>query len=60
MNVFESGGGRHLEMTNGDTAVFVYAVTLAVSALAREPWHFRFAALLTLQDRIRHRWEELT
>lgn len=50
MNVFEGGGGRHLEMTNGGTGVFVDVLTLAVSALANEPWHFRFAALLTLQD----------
>ncbi|MEW1626264.1 hypothetical protein AB0387_02365 [Streptomyces sp. NPDC089173] len=50
MNVFEGGGGRHLEMTNGGTQVFGAVLTLAVSALAREPWHFRFAPLLTLQD----------
>lgn len=37
-------------MTNGGTAVFVDVLTLSVSALAREPWDFRFAALLTLQD----------
>lgn len=50
MNVFEGGDGRYLEMTNGGTAVFVDVLMLAVSALAREPWDFRFAALLTLQD----------
>ncbi|MFE5809685.1 hypothetical protein [Streptomyces sp. NPDC056491] len=50
MNVFRGGGGKYLEMTNGGTAVFVDVLMLAVSALAREPWHFRFAALLTLQD----------
>ncbi|OEJ33502.1 hypothetical protein [Streptomyces subrutilus] len=50
MNVFEGGDGRHLGMTNGGTAVFVDVLMLAVSALAHEPWHFRFAALLTLQD----------
>ncbi|MEV6472108.1 hypothetical protein [Streptomyces sp. NPDC051657] len=50
MNVFHGGDGRHLEMSNGGTAVFVDVLMLAVSALAREPWHFRFAALLTLQD----------
>ncbi|MEV7405379.1 hypothetical protein AB0N93_33925 [Streptomyces sp. NPDC091267] len=50
MNVFEGGGGRFLEMTNGGTAVFVDVLMLAVSALAAEPWDFRFAALLTLQD----------
>ncbi|WP_374778125.1 hypothetical protein OG756_40190 [Streptomyces sp. NBC_01310] len=50
MNVFHGGDGRHLEMTNGGTAVFVDVLMLAVSALARAPWDFRFAALLTLQD----------
>ncbi|MGW6613340.1 hypothetical protein ACWGA0_07765 [Streptomyces erythrochromogenes] len=50
MNTFRGSDGRHLEMTNGGTAVFVDVLVLAVSALAREPWHFRFAALLTLQD----------
>ncbi|WP_331732481.1 hypothetical protein OG592_41815 (plasmid) [Streptomyces avidinii] len=50
MNVFEGGDGRYLEMTNGGTAVFVDVLMLAVSALAHEPWDFRFAALLTLQD----------
>ncbi|MFI7287099.1 hypothetical protein ACIBRY_10680 [Streptomyces anulatus] len=50
MNIFHGGDGRHLEMSNGGTAVFVDVLMLAVSALAREPWHFRFAALLTLQD----------
>ncbi|MFG2334947.1 hypothetical protein [Streptomyces yangpuensis] len=50
MNVFHGRDGRHLEMTNGGTAVFVDVLVLAVSALARETWDFRFAALLTLQD----------
>ncbi|MFD4247535.1 hypothetical protein ACFWP3_39020 [Streptomyces sp. NPDC058525] len=50
MNVFEGADGRQLEMTNGGTAVFVDVLTLAVSTLAREPWDFRFAALLTRQD----------
>ncbi|MFD6974919.1 hypothetical protein [Streptomyces sp. NPDC059979] len=50
MNVFHGGDGRHLEMTNGGTAVFVDVLMLAVSALAHAPWDFRFAALLTLQD----------
>ncbi|MFI7234178.1 hypothetical protein [Streptomyces cyaneofuscatus] len=50
MNMFGGGDGRYLEMTNGGTAVFVDVLTLAVSALAHEPWDFRFAALLTLQD----------
>ncbi|MFG2617547.1 hypothetical protein ACGFXC_07955 [Streptomyces sp. NPDC048507] len=50
MNVFDGGDGRHLEMTNGGTAVFVDVLVLAVCALARRTWDFRFAALLTLQD----------
>ncbi|MFF7033242.1 MULTISPECIES: hypothetical protein [Streptomyces griseus group] len=50
MNSFYGGDGRHLEMTNGGTAVFVDVLVLSVSTLAREPWDFRFAALLTLQD----------
>ncbi|WP_086741327.1 hypothetical protein [Streptomyces glaucescens] len=50
MNVFDGGAGRCLEMTNGGTAVFVDVLTLSVSALAHEPWDFRFAALLTRQD----------
>ncbi|OEJ22937.1 hypothetical protein AR457_37625 [Streptomyces agglomeratus] len=50
MNVFDGGDGQHLEMANGGTAVFVDVLMLAVSTLAREPWDFRFAALLTLQD----------
>ncbi|MFD5933077.1 hypothetical protein [Streptomyces sp. NPDC060333] len=50
MNGFEGGDGRYMEMTNGGTAVFEYVLMLAVSSLAREPWDFRFAALLTLQD----------
>lgn len=50
MNVFRGGGGRYLEMTNGGTAVFVDVLMLAVSDLAHDPWDFRFAALLTLQD----------
>ncbi|MGW7437065.1 hypothetical protein [Streptomyces sp. NPDC054849] len=50
MNVFDGGDGRYLEMTNDGTAVFVDVLMLAVSALAHDPWDFRFAALLTLQD----------
>lgn len=51
VNVFMGGAdSRHLEMTNGGTAVFVDVLTLAVSTLAHEPWHLRFAALLALQD----------
>lgn len=50
MNVFRGGGGRYLEMTNSGTAVFVDVLMLAVSDLAHDPWDFRFAALLTLQD----------
>ncbi|MFJ4539921.1 hypothetical protein ACIP39_28735 [Streptomyces tibetensis] len=48
-NIF-SGGGRELDLSNGGTEVFVEVLMLAVSALAREAWDFRFAALLTLQD----------
>ncbi|MCX4676427.1 hypothetical protein OG413_14125 [Streptomyces sp. NBC_01433] len=50
MNVFHGADGRYPEMTNGGTAVFVDVLALAVSTLAHEPWDFRFAALLTLQD----------
>ncbi|MYS34435.1 hypothetical protein K388_06351 [Streptomyces sp. KhCrAH-43] len=50
MNEFEGGGGRHLSMTNGGTAVFVDVLTFAVSELALKPWDFRFAALLSLQN----------
>ncbi|WNF27168.1 hypothetical protein RI138_10130 [Streptomyces sp. C11-1] len=50
MNLFGGGDGHHLEMTNGGTAAFVDVLMLAVSTMAREPWDFRFAALLTLQD----------
>ncbi|MEU6294219.1 hypothetical protein [Streptomyces erythrochromogenes] len=50
MNTFRGSDGRHLEMTNGGTAVFVDVLVLAVSTLACDPWDFRFAALLTLQD----------
>lgn len=50
MNTFHGGNGRYLEMTNGGTAVFVDVLMLAVSTLAHDPWDFRFAALLTLQD----------
>ncbi|THA86870.1 hypothetical protein [Streptomyces sp. A0592] len=50
MNTFRGSDGQHLEMTNGGTAVFVDVLVLAVSTLARAPWDFRFAALLTLQD----------
>ncbi|MEU7164169.1 hypothetical protein AB0A70_05925 [Streptomyces morookaense] len=37
-------------MSNGGTAVFVDVLTLAVSELADEPWHYRFASLIALQD----------
>ncbi|TRV80058.1 hypothetical protein FKN01_07575 [Streptomyces sp. 130] len=50
MNEFGGGGGRHLSLTNGGTAVFVDVLTFAVSSLARAPWDFRFAALLSLQN----------
>ncbi|MGW0733049.1 hypothetical protein [Streptomyces sp. NPDC002851] len=49
MNLF-SGVGMELDLTNGGTEVFVETLTLAVSDLAEEPWHYRFAALLTRQD----------
>ncbi|MGW7101007.1 hypothetical protein [Streptomyces sp. NPDC054838] len=49
-NFFRGGSGRVLDLGNSATAVFVDVLVLAVSTLAREPWHFRFAALLTLQD----------
>ncbi|MGW2473925.1 hypothetical protein [Streptomyces sp. NPDC001665] len=50
MNEFEGGDGLHLSLTNGGTSVFVDVLTFAVSELAREPWDFRFAALLSLQN----------
>lgn len=49
MKVFRRGDARYLGTTNGDTAVAVDVLMLAVSALTREPWDFRFAALVTLQ-----------
>ncbi|MFD8999049.1 hypothetical protein [Streptomyces abikoensis] len=50
-NTFGSGGtGDDLYLSNGGTAVFLDVLWLAVSALARRPWDFRFAALLALQD----------
>ncbi|MCA6091317.1 hypothetical protein LE181_03920 [Streptomyces sp. SCA3-4] len=48
-NVF-GGGELDLYMSNGGTEVFVEVLTLAVSDLVEEPWDFRFAALLALQD----------
>ncbi|GAA3146387.1 hypothetical protein ACFQ0X_37190 [Streptomyces rectiviolaceus] len=48
-NMFH-GGGRSLDLSNSGTAVFIDVLTLAVSDLARSPWDYRFAALLTLQD----------
>jgi hypothetical protein len=44
------GGGDSLYLSNSGTAVFVDVLTLAVSALVEEPWDYRFAALLSLQD----------
>ncbi|MEV0321544.1 hypothetical protein ACIBKX_16050 [Streptomyces sp. NPDC050658] len=45
------GRGPHsLDLANSGTAVFIDALTLAVSDLADEEWDFRFAALLTLQN----------
>ncbi|MEU6890421.1 hypothetical protein ABZ934_01210 [Streptomyces sp. NPDC046557] len=49
-NFFRGGAGRVLNLSNSATAVLVDVLVLAVSTLARAPWHFRFAALLTLQD----------
>ncbi|WP_240801592.1 hypothetical protein [Streptomyces sp. A1136] len=49
-NLFHGRAGRRLDLNNSATAVFVDVLFLAVSTLAREPWHFRFASLLTLQD----------
>ncbi|GGK07860.1 hypothetical protein GCM10011583_44690 [Streptomyces camponoticapitis] len=49
-NSFRGGGDARLRMSNGGTAVFVDVLMLAVSDLAEEPWDYRFAALLALQD----------
>ncbi|MER5889429.1 hypothetical protein ABT160_36870 [Streptomyces sp. NPDC001941] len=49
MNRF-GGPGDGLDLTNGATEVFVEVMMLAVSALAREPFQYRFAALLAAQD----------
>ncbi|MFJ6686730.1 hypothetical protein [Streptomyces werraensis] len=48
-NVFR-GSGRHLDLSNGGTEVFIDVLMLAVSDLADAEWDYRFAALLTLQD----------
>lgn len=45
-----NGSGDSLYLSNGGTTVFVEVLMLAVSELATEPWDFRFAALLALQD----------
>ncbi len=44
------GGDQRLDLSNSGTEVFVDVLTLAVSDLAEDPWDYRFAALLTLQD----------
>ncbi|WEO96029.1 hypothetical protein A6P39_019415 [Streptomyces sp. FXJ1.172] len=44
------GGGDGLYLSNGGTAAFVDVLMLAVSDLVEEPWDYRFAALLALQD----------
>ncbi|MER5544789.1 hypothetical protein AB5L52_08510 [Streptomyces sp. CG4] len=44
------GGGDGLYLTNGGTAAFVEVLMLAVTDLVEEPWDYRFAALLALQD----------
>lgn len=49
-NVFHGGGGMDLGLSNGGTAVFIDALMPAVSDLVDEPWDYRFAALLALQD----------
>jgi hypothetical protein len=48
-NIF-NGGDDELDLSNGGTAVFVDVLMLATTALAEEPWDYRFAALLTWQD----------
>ncbi|POX49634.1 hypothetical protein C3489_24230 [Streptomyces sp. Ru71] len=48
-NTFGAGDDS-LYLSNGGTEVFVEVLTLAVSALARRPWEYRFAALVALQD----------
>ncbi|WP_415951884.1 hypothetical protein [Streptomyces sp. KLOTTS4A1] len=45
-----AGTGHDLNLSNGATEVFIDVLMLAVSDLASEPWDFRFAALLSLQD----------
>ncbi|MEU8972644.1 hypothetical protein AB0D11_25805 [Streptomyces monashensis] len=44
------GGDDGLCLSNGGTAAFVDVLMLAVSDLVEEPWDYRFAALLALQD----------
>ncbi|MEU5086382.1 hypothetical protein [Streptomyces sp. NPDC021356] len=44
------GDGDGLYLSNGGTATFMDVLMLAVSALVEEPWDYRFAALLALQD----------
>ncbi|MCN9240392.1 hypothetical protein NGF19_06210 [Streptomyces sp. RY43-2] len=49
MNRF-GGPGGDLDLPNGGTEVFVEVMMFAVSALAQEPWEYRFAALMAAQD----------
>jgi hypothetical protein len=44
------GDGDGLYLSNGGTAAFVDVLMLAVTDLVEEPWDYRFAALLALQD----------
>jgi hypothetical protein len=44
------GGGDGIYLSNGGTAAFVDVLMLAVTDLVEEPWDYRFAALLALQD----------
>ncbi|MFB7596736.1 hypothetical protein [Streptomyces sp. NPDC056160] len=48
-NTFNSDGDG-LYLSNGGTAAFVDVLMLAVTDLVEEPWDYRFAALLSLQD----------
>ncbi|MER7394487.1 hypothetical protein ABT381_03070 [Streptomyces sp. NPDC000151] len=49
MNLFKAGD-KDLDLTNGGTKVFIDVLTLAVSDLVEDPWDYRFAGLLSLQD----------
>lgn len=49
-NSVSGGGDIGVDMSNGGTRVFVEVVMLAVSALARREWEFRFAAVIARMD----------